>query len=144
MLIHRTGPHITLYIDGAEATANGWGKLDEACLRRLAEEATAQLGLASAAPRVIEAYPSADGGALVFVRFRPTSGPGQEAFYAFDGADALLDALRLCGIPVPEAGIYRYQGRYILAAPDSARLCEFGVRLRAGARARAMLEEQTM
>ena len=172
MLIHRAGPHIALYIDGAEVSANGWGELDEARLRSLAEEAMGQLGLA-APPRVIEAFPAADGGALVFVRFRETNAsckaigacdPGEdrnasglccigteqrETFYAFDGADALLDALRACGIPTQAAGIYRYNGQYILAVTGSgaafqavsARLPEFGVRLRAGVLARAMLEE---
>ena len=145
MQIHRTGPNIALYIDGAEVAAKGWGELDETRLRSITDEALGTLGLAELPPREIESYAAADGGALVFVRIQEEI-RRRETFYAFDDADAMLDALAACGFGTRDEGpgLYFYSGQYILALDkkaDRPPLCEFGARLRAGALFRAVLEE---
>lgn len=151
MVIHRSGRHIAMYIDGAEVAANGWGELDEKQLRVLADEALGELGLSAVPPREIESYAAADGGALVFVRL---AGDGEnpahvEAFYAFSDEADLREAKDFWEAELADPKVFFYDGQYILALSGSGRdfevmlfrLCEFGVRLRAGALFRAVLEE---
>ena len=116
-----------VYITPAELKARGLTpeSLTAEAAAELARQAFAQAGLQTEGTIEIEAYHDPLG-VLLFARIRD----GGEAWYSFDGAEELLEAVRALPRPRPEAALAFWEGRYWLRTragePALCRLTEFG------------------